>query len=159
MYPLNRARLRWRQTVANVADDIEDAIYVLVAALLVIAGLLLLWSTVTTLYRDMVHQADPLVVVLRVLDRGLVLFIIAELLHTVRITIQDRALTAGPFLVVGLIAAIRRVLILTAQAAERGFRWDPDGIELLVLILLITVLTGAALLWFRASPSSQEIVE
>lgn len=36
---------------------------------------------------------------------------IVELLHTVRISIQSQALTMEPFLVVGLIASIRRVLV------------------------------------------------
>ncbi|MFF2467607.1 phosphate-starvation-inducible PsiE family protein, partial [Streptomyces mirabilis] len=52
------------------------------------------------------------------LDNGLVLFIVAELLHTVRLTILNQTLDAEPFLVVGLIAGIRKVLIVTAEAEK-----------------------------------------
>ena len=153
------ARDWWRKKIVDLADDVEDAIYFLVAALLVVAGLFLLWSTVTSLYREMTATAvDPLALVLSVLDRGLVLFIIAELLHTVRITIQDRSLTAGPFLIVGLIAGIRRILILTAEI-ERGFRWNPEGIELVILIALIGVMTAAALFWHRIYRGPHEIIQ
>ena len=67
---------------------------------------------------------------LSALDNGLVLFIVAVLLHTVRLTIRNQTLGAEPFLVVGLIAGIRKVLIVTAEA-EKSFRWNDQGIELL----------------------------
>ncbi|MEU6371010.1 hypothetical protein ABZ876_36270 [Streptomyces sp. NPDC046931] len=53
----------------------------------------------------------------------------AELLHTVRLTLRNRTLDAEPFLVVGPIAGIRKVLIVTAEA-EKSFRWNVQGIEL-----------------------------
>jgi uncharacterized membrane protein (DUF373 family) len=46
-----------------------------------------------------------------VLDQFLLVLMIVELLHTARISIQSQALTMEPFLVVGLIASIRRVLV------------------------------------------------
>ena len=56
-----------------------------------------------------------LTVVFTVLDKTLILFIVAEFLHTVRITIQNRGrVDAEPFLVVGMIAGVRRVLVVTA---------------------------------------------
>jgi predicted small integral membrane protein len=54
--------------------------------------------------------------------------------------------------VVGLIAGIRRVLIVTAQA-ERSFQWNPQGIELVILIALILVMAVTILIWRRASPT------
>lgn len=130
-------------------EQIEDSIYMLVAGLLVVAGAFLLWSAATTLVSDLTHAADPLGIVLTVLDKGLVLFIIAELLHTVRITIVQRTLAAEPFLIVGVIAGIRRLLVLTAQTAEKGFHWNPEGIELALLTFLVLAMTAAVLLWHR----------
>ncbi len=98
------------------------------------------------------YQALPLL--LSMLDKSLVLFIVAELLHTVRITIRDRSLNAEPFLVVGLIAGVRRVLIVTAEA-ERSFQWNPEGIELLILMTLILVMALAILIWRRSTRPSQ----
>jgi uncharacterized membrane protein (DUF373 family) len=131
---------------------VEDGIHILVAALLAGAAVLLVVDTTRGLVSQLMRPYDALSLVLTVLDKTLVLFIVAELLHTVRITIQNRTLDAGPFLVVGLIAGIRRVLIVTAQA-ERSFQWNPQGIELVILITLILVMAITILIWRRASPT------
>lgn len=103
----------------------------------------------TDLYADVAKGTPPPTILLNVLDKGLILFIIAELLHTVRVTIQERTLVAEPFLIVALIAGIRRLLILTAQATQGEFKPGSQGIELLLLILLILVMTGALVLYRR----------
>jgi phosphate-starvation-inducible protein E len=68
-------------------------------------------------------------------------------LHTVAIAIKHGgALDPEPFIVVGLVAGIRRVLILTAEA-EQAFHWNPQGIELLILMALILAMAIATLVW------------
>jgi len=42
----------------------------------------------------------------------------AEILYTVQVSFREHALVPEPFLVVGLIAAIRRVLVITAEFAD-----------------------------------------
>jgi len=80
-----------------------------------------------------------------------VLFIIAELLHTVRVTIQERKLVVEPFLIVGLIAGVRRLLVITAQVAEPNgnFKWNPQGIEISILLALVLGMTLSLVLWHR----------
>lgn len=78
------------------------------------------------------------------------LFIVAELLHTVRLTIRNQILDAEQFLVVGRIAGIRKVLIVTAEA-EKCFRWNVEGIELLILAGLIPVMATAVYVWRRST--------
>jgi len=46
------------------------------------------------------------------------LLVVMEILHTIGMSIRERALVPEPFLIVGLIASIRRILVLTA---EQGF--------------------------------------
>ncbi|MFD4549534.1 phosphate-starvation-inducible PsiE family protein [Streptomyces sp. NPDC058466] len=57
-------------------------------------------------------------------------------------TVRNQTLDAEPFLVVGLIAGIRKVLIVTAEAGK-SFRWKVEGIELVILAGLILVLATA----------------
>ncbi|MCA1708273.1 MAG: phosphate-starvation-inducible PsiE family protein [Actinobacteria bacterium] len=72
------------------------------------------------------------------------------MLHAVAIAIKHGgALDPGPFILVGLVVGIRRVLILTADA-EQAFHWDPQGIELLILIALILVMAITTLVWRRS---------
>src|SRR4030088_2114818 len=99
-YALKSPRGRPHDVVAQIFDYIEDAIHVVVAALLVVAGAFVVWSVVTRLGDELNKATSPQAVVTFVLDKGLVIFIIAELLHTVRVTIQERRLVVEPFLIV-----------------------------------------------------------
>ena len=54
----------------------------------------------------------------RSLDQLLLVLMLIEILHTVRISIQSQSLSMEPFLIVGLIASIRRSLVITLQAAK-----------------------------------------
>jgi hypothetical protein len=73
-----------------------------------------------------------------------------EILHTVRISIRSHVLVTEPFLVVGLIASIRRILVITLEAAnltkagsfsgENATIFRANMIELGLLGLLILIL-------------------
>ena len=88
---------------------------------------------------------------LRVLDQLLIVLMVVEILHTVRISIRSHILLATePFLVVGLIASIRRVLVISMQMSTltNEGKWSADGasifrasmIELALLVVLVLVL-------------------
>jgi uncharacterized membrane protein (DUF373 family) len=66
---------------------------------------------------------------LLVLDQLLVVLMLVEILHTVRISIRSHYLITEPFLVVGLIASIRRILVITLEAATltKGGTWTVEG--------------------------------
>jgi uncharacterized membrane protein (DUF373 family) len=151
-YPMKSPRGRTHGVAARAIDQIEDGIYIIVAILLVVAGVFALWGALTELVSDMVQkQFEAVTVVTHLLDNGLILFIIAELLHTVRVTIQERTLVVEPFLIVALIAGVRRLLLVTAQLATGSavFSWGRQGIEMTVLLALILGITVALVLWHR----------
>src|SRR5205807_8761710 len=54
---------------------------------------------------------------LPVLNELLVVLMLVEILHTVRISIRSHVLVTEPFLVVGLIASIRRMLEISLEMA------------------------------------------
>jgi uncharacterized membrane protein (DUF373 family) len=140
--------------VVRALRAVEDGVHVVVAFLLALLAIVLLIDVANGVINALRGQYHAVALVLSFLDSTLVLFIVAELLHTVRITITEHHLQAEPFLVVGLIAGVRRLLLVTAEA-ERSFRWNPQGIELLILIALIL---GMALAIFvlRCWPSPEE---
>src|SRR5256886_7636486 len=55
---------------------------------------------------------------LELLDRILRILMIVELLYTAQVSFREHALVPEPFLIVGLIAAVRRLLVLTAEFAQ-----------------------------------------
>jgi uncharacterized membrane protein (DUF373 family) len=148
-------RRRFDRIVAGL-QTLEDGIHLGVALLLAVLAVALLVDVVDTVVHALAGPYYAVDVVLSVLDNTLVLFIVAELLHTVRITVTDQHLRAEPFLIVGLIAGVRRVLLVTAES-ERSFRWNPEGIELLILIALIFVM-ALAILVVRRWPAAEEQV-
>jgi branched-subunit amino acid transport protein len=143
--------------IVGVIDVVGDAIHVVIAILLAVLGLGLIIDTVRHIALVLVGPYSLPEIVLAVLDLTLLLFIVAELLHTSAIALRRRgALDPEPFLVIGLVAGIRRVLIVTAEAG-RPFQWNPHGIELLILMGLILVMAGTTLMWRYSSrlPDSQ----
>jgi uncharacterized membrane protein (DUF373 family) len=133
--------------IVRAIKIVEDAIHVVVAVLLTALGVALIVYTVRQIALVLAGHYDVPATVLAVLNETLLLFIVAELLHTVAIAIKHGgALDPEPFIVVGLVAGIRRVLILTAEA-EQAFHWNPQGIELLILMALILVMAIATLVW------------
>ncbi len=54
---------------------------------------------------------------------------LVEILHTVRLSIRSHTLVTEPFLVVGLIASIRRILVVTLEATTltKEGKWSPEG--------------------------------
>jgi uncharacterized membrane protein (DUF373 family) len=142
--------------ILRVFETAENGIHVLVATLLIGLSVGLLVDAVFDVINTLRGKNLPLPAVLNVLDKTLVLIIVAELLHTVRITIQHRGrLNAEPFLIVGLIAGVRRVLILTAQS-EVSFHWDSEGIELTILTGLIIAMAMSILIYRRSARRDDE---
>jgi uncharacterized membrane protein (DUF373 family) len=117
----------------------ESAIYVVVALLLVVAGALTLAGTVVDLVEGSSSRpiSDTGVFLL---DRVLLLFIIAELLYTLRVVNFGGQILVEPFLFIGLIAVVRKVLVLTAEAQAQGTPIDDFVIQLGALAGLALVL-------------------
>jgi uncharacterized membrane protein (DUF373 family) len=92
----------------------EALIYVVIAGLLLVAGGFTLVGTIT----DLVEGSDSRSIADTgsfILDRVLLIFIIAELLYTLRLVNFGGRLLVEPFLFIGLIAVVRRVLVVTAE--------------------------------------------
>lgn len=133
---------------------VEDAIYVVIALFLIGSGGLLLVGAGIAFSKNFdVNNIHPLVV--NVLDETLLVFVVVELLHTVRVTLRDHTLAAEPFLIVGLIAGVRRILILTASSdtLHSGPDFFVYWVQLLLLIVLVVAMVVALFIWHRTASS------
>jgi uncharacterized membrane protein (DUF373 family) len=102
-------------TFAGAIVSLESWIYLVVAILLVAAAV---FTTVGTV-RDVIEGSGARPVTdtgVFILERALLLFIIAELLHTLWLIDFGGRILVEPFLFIGLIAVVRRVLVVTAEA-------------------------------------------
>lgn len=97
-----------------VLRGLEITLDVLLAAVLVVA-IALIGADTIGLVADGIRSGG-IDAALLILDRVLLVFIIAELLYTLRLSLARTQLILEPFLIIGLVAVVRRVLVVTAQA-------------------------------------------
>src|SRR5271156_1723196 len=109
---------RVRHHFDGILGKAEVAIYsILVALLLAVTALVTIAGAGRILW-DGIRQSSISSGTLGVLNELLVVLMLVEILHTVRISIRSHLLViTEPFLVVGLIACVRRVLVVTLEAA------------------------------------------
>lgn len=97
--------------------NVEHAIYIALGFVLSITALIALGSAAYTLWTVLLAWSGG-AALLVVIDQLLFVLMVAEILHTVRVSIRSGALTCEPFLTVGLIASIRRVLVITLESSQ-----------------------------------------
>jgi len=130
-------------------SSVEDIVYVGLGLLLTIAAVTLLLIALKSVVVTLWHRALGAQIV-NILDQILLILLVIELLYTVQVSFRERGLIAEPFLVVALIAVIRRILVLTAEVArlpEAGevvFRHAM--LELGVLTVMVMVLVGSLIM-------------
>lgn len=127
----------------------EHSLYVALAILLGATTLMALAGAAVTLWTGLGAwtATNPIFVVI---DRLLVVLMLIEILHTVHVSVRSGALTCEPFLVVGLIACIRRVLVITLESSQATAHGDMSDsgeklfrasmIELGILAVLVLVM-------------------
>ena len=119
---------------------IEDIIYVGLGLLLAgVAGALLITEIIYFIQYISAGVLPENVVLL--LDRVLLIIIFAEVLYTVQVSLRQHILQPGPFLVVGLIAVTRRILVLTAELPKLAKESETLLYNALFELAMLTVLT------------------
>jgi uncharacterized membrane protein (DUF373 family) len=138
-----------RAWVARAFTMVEDIVYLGLGLLLAGSSLALLISGVINFGQNLMARTLTGNIV-PMLDRILLILLVVELLYTVQVSFREHGLIPEPFLLVGLIAAIRRVLVLTAEFAQ--VHDEPETVfkhfivELVVLTVLIMALVFSLVL-------------
>jgi uncharacterized membrane protein (DUF373 family) len=119
----------------------ENLIYGGIALFLVLSAFVLLAIAGKTSWGLVSDFSE--VPLLEVLDVLLLVFIVVELLFAVRTTVEKRELVAEPFLLVGIIASIKEIVVLSVEAAGvlgKGDEFDDRVIEIGLLGVLVVLL-------------------
>ncbi len=149
-----------RDWIARGFRTVEDIVYIGLGLLLTASAIVLLISggiefVQTLAAGTFVHSAIEL------LDRILLILLIVELLYTVQVSFRTHALLPEPFLLVGLIAAIRRVLVITAEFSHMPQRTETVYrdffYELAILTGLILAVTISLVLVRRHNATGTEM--
>ena len=149
-----------RDWIARSFTHVEDVLYVALGVLLAAGALVLLADATLTFVANLIAGTLPARMV-SLLDRVLLVLMFAEILYTVQVSFREHALVPEPFLVVGLIAAIRRVLVITAEfsdvkdAGSAQFRATMVELGLLTVLSLVLVVSLVLLRRRPEMPSAE----
>jgi hypothetical protein len=141
--PEARSRITWVFTI------LEDIVHIDLGILLAASALTLLVTGCISFVQDAlsgtITERIP-----ALLARLLLVLLVVELLYTVQVSFREHTLVPEPFLLIGLISAIRRVLVVTAEFSElrdtSEVVFQHFIIELGVLTVLIVALSLSLLL-------------
>ncbi len=149
------AASRYSKQLRRGADAIhkaEQAVYATIGFMLVLALVVALAGSGKLLW-DGVKDWTGTEAIFHIIDRLLFVLMLVEILHTVHASIRSGTLVCEPFLIVGLIACIRRILVITLATSQitQSESWSTGNLELFhasmielgVLALLIVVLVGS----------------
>jgi uncharacterized membrane protein (DUF373 family) len=138
----------------SVIEYVELVIYAGVSLVLVMGSLALLVDSVktflTTLDLGVLRASTQMLSVL------LLVFVFVELLGAVRTTIRERRLVAEPFLLVGIIASIKEIVLVAGT--QRGDEVTPElfreaMVEVGILSVVVLLLAIATVLLRSKAPA------
>jgi uncharacterized membrane protein (DUF373 family) len=135
-----------RQRFADrVLGRLEDIVYWAIAVVLIIGCAALLLAQFNTMLR--LRNSPTSTIMLEVLDGLLLIFIFVELLYAVRSCLRSHEIVAEPFLIVGILAGIKEIVVLSVEAAKLlgdGPRFSRAVVEIGVLAGVVLALSLAA---------------
>jgi hypothetical protein len=144
----------------RLARGFEVALYAIAVVGLAVAAVLMLIGGVKAVIHAAALKSSTLEAGVLLLDHILLILIIAELAYTIR-SVQYHEIQAEPFLYVGLIATIRRILIVTAQLEQPRSDQAVNRLLLQLGVLALLVLAIAAAIFLvrysarRAEPGDE----
>lgn len=134
---------------ARLLARAEEYIYIIAGYILVLTAAGLLISAVVEMILR-VMEYNYIAAMVHLMDRVLLVLMLAEIIYTIERIARVRQLEATPFLIVGIIAAVRRILIITAESVDHVDFSNPafQGIlaELGLLSVMVLLLSVSLLL-------------
>ena len=148
---------RTRTVITRVFRLLEDVIFLGLGAVLAGTALYMLAAAFGNFGRHVFNLSLNGEAVVQLIEQLLLVLLVVEILYTVQVSFREHTLAPEPFLLIGLIAAVRRVLVITAELAESRNKTEEVFrflmIEFGVLTLLIICLVASvAMLRRRVNP-------
>src|SRR4051812_5946338 len=139
--------------IVHYLERSERVVLSLIAIVLVVLALLLLTSNIIGMVQAIINGTmnDKAI---DILDGVLLVMMTMEIVYTVTLSLQSHKLIAEPFLVIGIIAAIRRTLVITAESTK--LEGSPELfrstlLELALLSLIVGVMAASIYIMRRSN--------
>jgi cytochrome b561 len=151
----------WTLHASRLLGTSESVVLLLIGVALVLVAVLLLYAGMYDLSvaarngpSEIEHKA------IDILNTVLLVMMTMEIVYTVAITLESHTLNAEPFLLIGVIAGIRRMLVITATSTN--IEAQPDQFHNLLLelgLLAITVVALAVAIWILRYSAKKYVKE
>ena len=119
----------------------SDILHFIIGILLILLGSVFVFHVVSSLDKLFVDQ-ELAVTVGTILNKIFFVLMILEMAHTVMISYQEHIIKPEPFLLIGLIASVRRILALTLNLVEA----HPSMEEFKMAMIETAILGGLVLI-------------
>ncbi|MBN1827146.1 MAG: hypothetical protein JW958_12890 [Candidatus Eisenbacteria bacterium] len=124
-------------------EQIETILYGVIALLLIVACVAIL-GTAAVHFVSEIRSGNVVLGLVHLLEYLLLAFMAVELLYTVCVSLRTHKLSAEPFLIVGLVAAIRRILAVSVEGST--YLHGDDLLKFRLALWEIALLTGSVLI-------------
>ena len=124
-------------------EHAQDIVTVAVGVVLIALAAVLVVSGLVDFVRTAIHATIPIASI-ALLDQILLVLILVEIVHTVVLSLRAHRLAAQPFIIVGLVAVIRRILFVLSSEVKV----NTTELGLLILMLVAFVASFIAVSWF-----------
>lgn len=141
-----RGNLSQEPRLADAVEFAERIVYYGAAVFLLTTVCMVFFSAGTSLLS--VRELGALETALEVLDKVLLIFIFAELLRTVSTIVREHEIVAEPFLLIGMIAVVRRILAVTITIEQNLGTPQFESLLLELGVLTVLVISLAIALYF-----------
>src|ERR1700680_2801644 len=137
--------VRRRGVTASIwaLEHSQDFVTIVVGVVLIVLAATLIVSGIASFFVDAVDHSISLAAI-NLLDRVLLVLILVEIVHTVVLSLRAHHLVAQPFIIVGLVAVIRRILVVLSGT---GTVPTPQ-LALLIAMIVVFVPALLAVTWF-----------
>jgi uncharacterized membrane protein (DUF373 family) len=148
--------------VAHYLALAERFVLICIAIVLSVLAVLLLGAGVIALFQAVIAGTirDQAI---EILDTVLLVMMTMEIVYTVTLSLESHSLVAEPFLVIGAIAAIRRMLVITAESTKVEIS-NPEAfrntlIELGLLAIIVITMAGSIYILRRSQAAGKALEE
>jgi len=143
--PIRQVRvLPWPLRAAKILGRAESVVLVLIGIALVLVAVLLLYASMYDLSEAVglgprgIEDKS-----IDILNMVLLVMMMMEIVYTVAVSLESHTLRAEPFLIIGIIAGIRRMLVITATSTKQ--EGHPDQFQNMLVELGLIAGTVVAL--------------
>ncbi len=144
---------RWRGISGLIwlLEHAQDAVTVAVGIVLIALGGVLLVSGIVDFLRSpgSVSSSAP-----NLLDETLLVLILVEIVHTVVLSLRTHQLMAQPFIVIGLVAVIRRILFVLTPGVKVQVTTSELALQIAMVAVFVTALIAVTRLTSRSDDDS-----